>query len=118
MKYVSTKDQIADMFTKEKTSAEQCQNLCRMAQIGPSLRIPQTSGGINHKNSTKCVIPEKEAKPKPRPEPKAKNNATNGITSYGTCASIGPVACAKLICRPDYAILAQQLTMGGDKRSK
>ena len=35
IKYVGTKEQIADVFTKGQFSAEQWHHLCRLAQIGP-----------------------------------------------------------------------------------
>ena len=41
IKYIGTKEQIADLFTKGNFTAEQWKRLCRLAQIGMTKSLTQ-----------------------------------------------------------------------------
>ena len=59
MRYVNTKDQIADLLTKGAFTAAQWNQLCNVASVGESLINGKPQVGLKVDASKKASTPEK-----------------------------------------------------------
>ena len=91
IRYVGTKEQIADIFTKGAFTADHWQTLCRLAQIGPSQSLESQAGT--------CVpVLQSLLSPTRRRDPSCPDSlpVRSPVLFVGVCLCVRPLACTEI----------------------